>query len=100
MLKVLIDKIKYIFLLKKKIRLLERENEKLKDTVVESMDLVVDFRRAAGEMNKFINHIYKVQIQQLHKDYNQGIVEQFNEFEQEDIEEYVENIVKKKIQIH
>ena len=100
MFKVLINKIKYISLLKKKIKLLERENENLKETVVESVDLVADFRRAAGEMNKFINHMYKEQIQQLHKDHNQTIVDQFNEFEQEDVEEYVENILKKKTQIH
>ena len=100
MFKKLKDRIRYISLLKKKILLLERENESLKDTVVESVDLVADFRRAAGEMNKFINQMYKEQIQQLHKDHNQSIVDQFNEFEEEDVEEYVENITKKKMTIH
>ena len=79
---------------------MEKENEKLKDSVVESLDLVADFRRAAGEMNKFINRMYKAQIQQLQQNYDQEIVDQFNEFEQEDVEEYVENILKKKTQIH
>ena len=100
MFKKLKDRIRYISLLKKKIKLLEKENEELKKTVVESVDLVSDFRRAAGEMNRFINHMYKEQIQQLHKDHNQSIVDQFNEFEEEDVEEYVENITKKKMTIH
>ena len=100
MFKKIVNRFRHISLLKEKIKLLEKENDHLKNTVVESVELVSDFRRAAGEMNKFINHMYKEQIQQLHKDHNQTIVDQFNEFEQEDVEEYVENIIKKKISIH
>ena len=77
--------------LEKKIESLKEQNEKLKDTVVESVELVADFRRAADEMNKFVNHMYKAQIQKLQKDYQQTVVDQFDEFEQEDVEEYVEN---------
>ena len=86
--------------LEKEIESLKEQNEKLKDTVVESVDLVSDFRKAADEMNKFVNHIYKAQIQKLQKDYQQTVVDEFNEFEKEDVEEYVENILKKKTQIH
>ena len=86
--------------LKEEIESLKEQNEKLKDTVVESVELVADFRRAADEMNKFINQIYKSQIQKLQKNYQQTVVDEFNEFEQEDVEEYVENITKKKTQIH
>ena len=86
--------------LEKEIESLKEENENLKDTVVESVELVSDFRKAADEMNKFINHMYKAQIQKLQKDYQQTVVDQFNDFEQEDVEEYVENITKKKSQIH
>ena len=86
--------------LEKEIESLKEQNEKLKDTVIESVDLVADFRRAADEMNKFVNQIYKSQIQKLQKNYEQGIVDQFDEFEQEEVEEYVGNITKKKTQIH
>ena len=86
--------------LEEEIESLKEQNEKLKDTVVESVELVSDFRRAADEMNKFINQIYKSQIQKLQKNYEQGIVDQFDEFEQEEVEEYVGNITKKKTQIH
>ena len=79
---------------------LNEQNEKLKDTVIESVDLVADFRRAADEMNKFVNQIYKAQIQKLQKNYQQTVVDEFNDFEQEDVEEYVEDILKKKTQIH
>jgi predicted nuclease with TOPRIM domain len=86
--------------LKEEIESLKEQNEKLKDTVIESVDLVSDFRRATDEMNRFVNHMYKAQIQKLQKDYQQTVVDEFNEFEQEDVEEYVENILKKKTQIH
>ena len=86
--------------LEKEIKFLKEQNEKLKDTVVESVELVSDFRKAADEMNKFVNMLYKAQIQKLQKDYQQTVVDQFNDFEQEDVEEYVENITKKKTQIH
>ena len=86
--------------LEEEIESLKEQNEKLKDTVVESVDLVADFRRAADEMNKFVNQIYKAQIQKLQKNYQQTVVDEFNDFEQEDVEEYVEDILKKKTQIH
>ena len=86
--------------LEKEIESLKEQNEKLKDTVIESVDLVADFRRAADEMNKFVNQIYKAQIQKLQKNYQQTVVDEFNDFEQEDVEEYVEDILKKKTQIH
>ena len=86
--------------LKEEIESLKEQNEKLKDTVIESVDLVADFRRAADEMNKFVNQIYKAQIQKLQKNYQQTVVDEFNDFEQEDVEEYVEDILKKKTQIH
>ena len=86
--------------LEKEIKFLKEQNEKLKDTVIESVDLVADFRRAADEMNKFVNQIYKAQIQKLQKNYQQTVVDEFNDFEQEDVEEYVEDILKKKTQIH
>ena len=86
--------------LEEEIESLKEQNEKLKDTVVESVELVSDFRRAADEMNKFVNMLYKSQIQKLQKNYEQGIVDQFDEFEQEEVEEYVGNITKKKTQIH
>ena len=86
--------------LEEEIESLKEQNEKLKDTVIESVDLVADFRRAADEMNKFVNQIYKAQIQKLQKNYQQTVVDEFNDFEQEDVEEYVEDILKKKTQIH
>ena len=86
--------------LEKEIESLKEQNEKLKDTVIESVDLVADFRRAADEMNKFVNQIYKAQIQKLQKNYQQTVVDEFDEFEQEEVEEYVGNITKKKTQIH
>ena len=86
--------------LKEEIESLKEQNEKLKDTVVESVELVADFRRAADEMNKFVNMLYKSQIQKLQKNYQQTVVDEFNDFEQEDVEEYVEDILKKKTQIH
>ena len=86
--------------LEKEIESLKEENEKLKDTVVESVDLVAAFRRTADEMNKFVNTIYKEQIQKLRKNYEQPVVDEFDDFEQEDVEEYVENITKKKMTIH
>ena len=86
--------------LEKEIESLKEQNEKLKDTVIESVDLVADFRRAADEMNKFVNQIYKAQIQKLQKNDQQTVVDEFNDFEQEDVEEYVEDILKKKTQIH
>ena len=43
--------------LEKEIESLKEQNEKLKDTVVESVDLVSAFRRAADEMNKFVNEL-------------------------------------------
>ena len=86
--------------LEKEIESLKEQNEKLKDTVIESVDLVADFRRAADEMNKFVNQIYKAQIQKHQKNYQQTVVDEFNDFEQEDVEEYVEDILKKKTQIH
>ena len=86
--------------LKEEIESLKEQNEKLTDTVVESVELVADFRRAADQMNKFVNQIYKAQIQKLQNDYQQTIVDEFDEFEQEEVSEYVENITKKKTQIH
>ena len=86
--------------LEKEIESRKEQNEKLKDTVIESVDLVADCRRAADEMNKFVNQIYKAQIQKLQKNYQQTVVDEFNDFEQEDVEEYVEDILKKKTQIH
>ena len=100
MFKQLKNKIKYISTLQRKVKLLENENDNLKNTVVDSMELVSDFRRAAEEMNKFVNQIYRSQIQKLQKNFDQGVVDQFDEFEQEDVEEYVGNITKKKTQIH
>ena len=101
MFKQLKNKIKYISTLQRKVKLLEKENDHLKNTVVDSMELVSDFRRAAEEMNKFVNQIYRSQIKNLQKNFDQGVVDQFDEFEQEDVEEYVENnITKKKTQIH
>ena len=47
-----------------------------------------------------MNQIYRSQIQKLQKNFDQGVVDQFDEFEQEDVEEYVGNITKKKTQIH
>ena len=98
MFKKIVNRFRHISLLKEKIKLLEKENEHLKNTVVESVELVSDFRRAAGEMNKFINMIYKSQIQNLQGGVDQEVIDQFDELEQEDIEEFKE--LKKKMTIH
>jgi uncharacterized phage infection (PIP) family protein YhgE len=84
----------------KKVKELKEENARLKDTIIESVELVADYRKTVEELNKFVNQIYQSQVQQIRKEYQQTVVDEFNEFEQEDVEEYVEKLTKKKSQIH
>ena len=69
MVRKFIRNIKYLFLRTEHIRLLEEENTALQRALVESIDLVADYKRAIQEMQRMISMIYKENISQMNDDF-------------------------------
>ena len=81
---------------------LERENSKLKNTVVESVELVSDYKKAVGEMTQFVNQLYKQHLGNMvrQQEMEMGRVEELTDEleDEEDIDLYEH--LRKKTTVH
>ena len=88
-----IRNIEYLFLRTEHIRLLEEENTALQRALVESIDLVADYKRAIQEMQRIISTIYKENMNQMSREF--GEYENNNNEEEEAEQEYYNALLKK-----
>lgn len=88
-----IRNIKYLFLRTEHIRLLEEENTALQRALVESIDLVADYKRAIQEMQRMISVIYKENMNQMSREFEE--YENNNNEEEEAEQEYYNALLKK-----
>jgi hypothetical protein len=101
MVKQFIRNIKYLFLRTEHIRLLEEENTALQRALVESIDLVSDYKRAVQEMQRMISMIYKDNIDQMEEDLAEyAYRDSQRKDEGEDIEQKYYKAILKKTTIH
>jgi hypothetical protein len=101
MVKQFIRNIKYLFLRTEHIRLLEEENTALQRALVESIDLVSDYKRAVQEMQRMISMIYKDNIDQMEEDLAEyAYRDSHRKDEGEDIEQKYYKAILKKTTIH
>ena len=91
-----IRNIKYLFLRTEHIRLLEEENTALQRALVESIDLVADYKRAIQEMQRMISTIYKENMNQMSREFEEY---ENNHTEEEDAEHEYYNAPLKKTTI-
>ena len=92
-----IRNIKYLFLRTEHIRLLEEENTALQRALVESIDLVADYKRAIQEMQRMISTIYKENMNQMSREFEEY---ENNNNEEEEAEQEYYNALLKKTTIH
>lgn len=95
MVKRFIRNIKYLFLRAEHIRLLEEENTSLQRALVESIDLVSDYKNAIQEMQRMVSMIYKENVSSVEK-----MTQDFEEYELDNKEEdepenYYRSLLKK-----
>ncbi len=88
-----IRNIEYLFLRTEHIRLLEEENTALQRALVESIDLVADYKCAIQEMQRIISTIYKENMNQMSREF--GEYENNNNEEEEAEQEYYNALLKK-----
>jgi hypothetical protein len=60
-----LDRFKYLFARAKHLKELEEENTALKESMVNSINLVTNYKLAMMDMQKFINEVQKNQLRQL-----------------------------------
>ncbi len=98
-----IRNIKYLFLRTEHIRLIKEENTALTRVLIESIDLVADYKRAIQEMQRMIAMIHTNTVDQMAQDFAEfemleGLDDNNNE-EEEARKEYNRALIKK-ITIH
>ena len=98
-----IRNIKYLFLRTEHIRLLEEENTALQRALVESIDLVADYKCAIQEMQRIISMIYTNTAEQMAQDFAEfemleGLDDNNNE--EEEVRKKYNRALMKKITIH
>ena len=98
-----IRNIKYLFLRTEHIRLIKEENTALTRALIESIDLVSDYKRAIQEMQRMIAMIHTNAVEQMSEDFAEfemleGLDDNNNE-EEEARKEY-HRAMFKKITIH
>jgi hypothetical protein len=98
-----IRNIKYLFLRTEHIRLIKEENTALTRALIESIDLVADYKRAIQEMQRMIAMIHTNTVEQMAQDFAEfemleGLDDNNNE-EEEARKEYNRALMKK-ITIH
>lgn len=90
-----LDRIKYFFARVEKLRELEEENTALRESMVNSINLVTSYKVAMTEMQKFINEVQKNQIKQLLGEDETSELEEL----EEEAEDYYK-LMRKKNTIH
>ena len=95
MVRKFIRNIKYLFLRTEHIRLLEEENTALQRALVESIDLVSDYKQVIREMQRMISMIYKENLSSVER-----MTQDFEEYEldnkeEDESENYYKALLKK-----
>ena len=104
MLSQFIRNIKFLFLRTKYITLLKEENAALTRALIESIDLVSDYKRAIQELQRAIGAIYNENMRRLAEEAGgENFLEELenfqNEKEEDEVKEYYEALMKK-VTIH
>jgi hypothetical protein len=91
-----IRNIKYLFLRTEHIRLLKEENTALTRALIESVDLVSDYKRAIQEMQRMVAMIHTNTVEQMAQEFEmlEGLDDDNNE-EEEARREYNRALIKK-----
>ena len=90
-----LDRIKYFFARAKQLKALEEENTILKESMVNSINLVAGYKRAMIEMQNFINEIQKNKVREL---LGEDELSELDELDEE-AEDYYK-LLRKKTTIH
>ena len=83
--------IRYMFVRAEHVKLLKEQNEKLKDTVVQSMDLVTNYKHGLIEMREQMNAFVQMQMHFSEQ-------EEVNIGEEENVKQH--ELIRRKITIH
>ena len=90
-----LDRIKYFFARVEKLRELEEENTALRESMVNSINMVAGYKSAMTEMQRFINEIQKTQLRQI---LGEDETSELEELEEEADDYY--KLMRKKTTIH
>ena len=89
-----LDRFKYLFARAKHLKELEEENTALKESMVNSINLVTNYKLAMIDMQKFINEVHQQKLQQI---FGNDDISELDELEEndEEVEEYYKLLRKK-----
>lgn len=89
-----LDRFKYLFARAKHLQELEEENTALKESMVNSINLVTNYKIAMMDMQKFINEVHQQKLQQI---FGNDDISELDELEEndEEVEEYYKLLRKK-----
>ncbi len=90
-----LHRIKYFFARVEKLRELEEENTALRESMVNSINMVAGYKSAMTEMQRFINEIQKAQLRQILGDDETSELEEL----EEEADDYYK-LMRKKTTIH